>query len=183
MENSEKTPNPFGYFRSDSMGWTDCADTDEGAQALYDQATVDLLVKQRDEFRDALNALGNNLGEFAGAMETQEKADALSGYASECFAAIASMTGADHIPDAGKMIADGMKQSTLPFAILPDEMAALERFHECVTDGEGYDVPKKMMRSIAEIGLVRRVTADIYEHTVFGLAVLNGEFSGGKGTA
>ena len=97
--------------------------------------------------------------------------------------AIASATGADHIPEAGKMISGGIKQPTLPFAILQDEMAALERFHECATDGEGYDVPKKMMRRIAEIGLVRRVTADIYEHTVFGLAVLNGKFSGVKGAA
>lgn len=64
----------------------------------------------------------------------------------------------------------------LPFAILPDEMKALHRFHECVTDGEGYDVPKVMMKRLAEIGLVRRVTANIYEHTNFGLSVLNGDF-------
>jgi hypothetical protein len=65
---------------------------------------------------------------------------------------------------------------TLPFAILPDEMEALRRFHECVTDGEGYDVPKDMMKRLSEIGLVRRVTANLYEHTAFGLSVLNGDF-------
>ena len=47
---------PFGYFRAEPFGWTDCAETDEGAVALYDQETVnalqgrcDELLKQRDE--------------------------------------------------------------------------------------------------------------------------------------
>lgn len=64
----------------------------------------------------------------------------------------------------------------LPFAILPDEMEALRRFHECVTDGEGYDVSKDMMKRLSKIGLLRRVTANLYEHTNFGLSVLNGDF-------
>ena len=53
------------------------------------------------------------------------------------------------------------------------EVDALRRFHECVTDGEGWDVPKPMMQRLAKIGLVRRVTANIYEHTEFGLVVLD----------
>ena len=65
----------------------------------------------------------------------------------------------------------------LPFAILGDEMKDLHRFHECVSDGEGYDVPKERMKHLAEIGLVRRVTANIYEHTTFGLSVINGDFT------
>lgn len=64
----------------------------------------------------------------------------------------------------------------LPFAIIADEMAALRRFDECVRDGQGYDVAKDMMKRLAEIGVVRRVTAGIYEHTNFGLSVLNGDF-------
>ena len=28
---------PFGYFRAEPMGWTDCAATDEGAIALYER--------------------------------------------------------------------------------------------------------------------------------------------------
>lgn len=64
----------------------------------------------------------------------------------------------------------------LPFAILDDEMKALRRFHDCVMDGEGYDVPTEMMRRLAEIGLLRRVTANYYQHTTFGLSVLNGDF-------
>jgi len=27
---------PFGYFRADAFGWTDCAETDENAKALYE---------------------------------------------------------------------------------------------------------------------------------------------------
>jgi hypothetical protein len=28
---------PFGYFRAEPFGWTDCAETDEGAIALYER--------------------------------------------------------------------------------------------------------------------------------------------------
>ena len=43
-------PEPFGYFRVEPfVGWTDCSETDEGAMALYDQAAVDSLERERDE--------------------------------------------------------------------------------------------------------------------------------------
>lgn len=66
----------------------------------------------------------------------------------------------------------------LPFAIMDDELEALRRFDECARDFEagGHDVRKEMMKRLAGIGLVRRVTANIYEHTTFGLSVLNGDF-------
>lgn len=66
----------------------------------------------------------------------------------------------------------------LPFAIMDDELEALRRFDECARDFEagGHDVRKEMMKRLAEIGLVRRVTANIYEHTTFGLSVLGGDF-------
>lgn len=66
--------------------------------------------------------------------------------------------------------------AALPFMITDQEMKDLMRFHECVTDGEGYDVPKERMKQLAEIGLLRRVTSDFYEHTTFGLSVINGDF-------
>ena len=66
--------------------------------------------------------------------------------------------------------------ATLPFAIMDQEMEDLMRFHECATDGEGYDVPKDRMKRLAEIGLLRRVTANFYEHTIFGLSIINGDF-------
>ena len=28
---------PFGYFKAEPFGWTDCAETDEGAKALYER--------------------------------------------------------------------------------------------------------------------------------------------------
>lgn len=28
--------DPFGYFKAEPFGWTDCAETDEGAIALYE---------------------------------------------------------------------------------------------------------------------------------------------------
>lgn len=65
----------------------------------------------------------------------------------------------------------------LPFAILADEMMWLRRFKEQCDDGDGYDVPKPMMIKLAEIGLVRHLSAARYEITNFGLSVLNGDFS------
>jgi hypothetical protein len=55
-----------------------------------------------------------------------------------------------------------------------DELAALHRFNECALDGEGYDVPKEMMQRLAEVGVVRRKSGAFYEHTEYGLAVLDG---------
>ena len=68
------------------------------------------------------------------------------------------------------------KPAALPFAIFDQEMADLRRFHECSMDNEWYDVPKDRMKRLAEIGLVRRVSANYYEHTNFGLSVLDGDF-------
>ena len=31
-----KLQEPFGYFKAEPFGWTDCAETDEGAIALYE---------------------------------------------------------------------------------------------------------------------------------------------------
>jgi hypothetical protein len=69
-----------------------------------------------------------------------------------------------------------MEADLLPFAILADGLAALRRFHECAEDGQGYDVPAPMMKRLASIGLVRRISGDLYEHTTFGLSVLIGDF-------
>ena len=33
---AEPAAEPFGYFRAEPFGWTDCAPTDEGAKALYE---------------------------------------------------------------------------------------------------------------------------------------------------
>lgn len=58
-------------------------------------------------------------------------------------------------------------------AISEQEMAAFNRFCECVEDADsgGYDVPKVMMRRLAEIGLVRPAGFGRYWQTEYGLAV------------
>lgn len=48
---------PFGYFRAEPFGWTDCAETDEGAVALYDQETVNSLQWRCDELLSAAKAV------------------------------------------------------------------------------------------------------------------------------
>lgn len=48
---------PFGYFRAEPFGWVQCAETDEGAVALYEKATVDVLTRQRDELLAALERI------------------------------------------------------------------------------------------------------------------------------
>jgi len=50
MAKSEPVQEPFGFFRPEPFGWTDCAETDEGAIALYEapQARKPLTDKQCD---------------------------------------------------------------------------------------------------------------------------------------
>ena len=43
MSQKNTPPEPFGHFKAGPFGWTDCAETDEGAQPLYDQAAIDEL--------------------------------------------------------------------------------------------------------------------------------------------
>lgn len=86
-----------------------------------------------------------------------------------------------HITKSAALPASEQKPVVLPFAILDQEMADLLRFHECAMDDEGYDVPKDRMKRLAEIGLLRRVSARYYEHTAFGLAVINGDFNSPDG--
>lgn len=48
---------PFGYFRAEPFGWTDCAETDEGAVALYEQETVNALQERYGELLSAAKAV------------------------------------------------------------------------------------------------------------------------------
>ena len=49
-----------------------------------------------------------------------------------------------------------------------DERESFERFNETCEDGEGYDVPKTMMRRLAEIGVIHHTSRGIYGITKFG---------------
>jgi hypothetical protein len=55
------TPEPFGYFKAEPFGWTDCAETDGDAIPLFDKAAIHLIQKQRDELLAALEASRNAL--------------------------------------------------------------------------------------------------------------------------
>lgn len=48
------TIEPFGYFKADPLGWTDCEIADAGAVALYDKSAIDALISQRDALLTAL---------------------------------------------------------------------------------------------------------------------------------
>lgn len=39
-EAKEKAQEPFGYFKAEPFGWTDCAEADEGAVALYEYPSI-----------------------------------------------------------------------------------------------------------------------------------------------
>ena len=41
---------PFGYFKSEPFGWTDCSEDDEGAVALYEHPHQDI-VKDAARYR------------------------------------------------------------------------------------------------------------------------------------
>jgi hypothetical protein len=56
-----------------------------------------------------------------------------------------------------------------------EEMTALRRFHETTADDESYDVPKPMMKRLAEIGAVQHVGFGRYYLTNFGDAIVNYE--------
>jgi len=53
MSEQKHTPEPFGYFKAEPFGWTDCAETDEGAIPLYDIESIKSISKSRDSFKDA----------------------------------------------------------------------------------------------------------------------------------
>ena len=53
MDQNQHTPEPFGYFKPEPFGWTDCKETDECAIPLFDKASIRLIQKQRDELLSA----------------------------------------------------------------------------------------------------------------------------------
>lgn len=66
------------------------------------------------------------------------------------------------------------KLQSLPVAITLTELQSLMRFKECVDDGEGYDLDNAEIQRLAKIGLVRHISAGLYELTLFGEAVASG---------
>lgn len=56
-------PEPFGYFKAEPFGWSDCSETDDGATPLFDKAAVCLIQNQRDELLAAAKAIEINAEE------------------------------------------------------------------------------------------------------------------------
>jgi hypothetical protein len=50
---------PFGYFKAEPFGWTDCAETDAGAKALYEAPQPQQWVSLTDEQSKALSDARN----------------------------------------------------------------------------------------------------------------------------
>jgi len=48
-------PLPFGYFKAEPFGWTDCAATDEGARTLFDKEVVHDLAIELATLRAAIH--------------------------------------------------------------------------------------------------------------------------------
>ena len=53
-----------------------------------------------------------------------------------------------------------------------DERKAFQRFYETWDDGEGYDVPKPMMKRLAQIGVIHHLSRGLYDITKFGHSLL-----------
>jgi hypothetical protein len=70
MSEQKHTPEPFGYFKAEPFGWTDCGESDEKAIPLYEQAVVEDL-KGSDAVRDRLAVL---LSDTAIALKGEEAA-------------------------------------------------------------------------------------------------------------
>src|SRR5574343_1178577 len=51
------TPDPFGYFKPEPFGWTDCAESDDDAIPLYDKVAIKLIEKQRDKLSAEVEAM------------------------------------------------------------------------------------------------------------------------------
>jgi hypothetical protein len=51
---------PFGYFKAEPFGWVDCAETDDGAVALYDtsalQAAIDAAYERAAEVAESVGS-------------------------------------------------------------------------------------------------------------------------------
>lgn len=60
--NQSAAPEPFGYFKAEPFGWTDCEKDDEGAIALYERPQAQPVA--RDVLMMALQRLANEVIKF-----------------------------------------------------------------------------------------------------------------------
>ena len=70
---------PFGYFKAEPFGWTDCSEDDEGAVALYEHPHQDIV-------RDA--AIGKVVWKFIDRMDDVADCDPADKILAEFVAAV-----------------------------------------------------------------------------------------------
>lgn len=63
---------------------------------------------------------------------------------------------------------------SVPMILTEEQERDIQRFYDTCEDGQGYDVPKDRMKSLARIGLVRTTGFSRYEITDAGDAVIEG---------
>lgn len=91
---------------------------------------------------------------------------------------IFALSDADEVrpPNNDVGLCEGKKESGAKFGewfsmTTPEDWSAFRRFHDCLEDGEGYDLPPARMERLAELGLLRKVRGTVYEFTQLGLAM------------
>jgi hypothetical protein len=62
-------------------------------------------------------------------------------------------------------------EPVIPPFVTEQHTADFQRLYSLLEDGEGYDIPKDRMESLADTGLIRKTRGSVYEFTQFGLAM------------
>ncbi|WP_323883108.1 hypothetical protein [Aeromonas hydrophila] len=76
-----------------------------------------------------------------------------------------------HQRDADPVVLQYAASADIP-VLTNDEQSALKRFIACCEDGEGYDVPKAMMKKLSVKGALHHQSAGRYEVSAAGWAML-----------
>lgn len=137
---------PFGYFKAEPFGWRDCAETDEGAIALYEAPQPQA---------DGLDAIAT------------VEADGAEGKAN-ARRLVACWDACEGIPtEALKDEAPRSCVTGTPF-LQEEDQHLLDRFIETTEDNEGFDIGKEAIKRLANLGVVESLGFGRYGVTVFG---------------
>ena len=179
---------PFGYFKAEHFGWRDCAETDEGAIALYEapQPQADARDEESEKLLRALydrgyedrakerdyDPLGALLGAVAGALSR-------SGDAPELLKLVRQAIKTDGLELPKRFITvpqadarDAERWGSEPVTGTPflqeEDQHLLDRFIETTEDNEGFDIGKEAIKRLANLGVVESLGFGRYGVTVFG---------------
>jgi len=140
---------PFGYFRPEPFGWTDCAKDDEGAIALYERPQEWELRKELDSANDFIKSLADLI----------QKYETMLGYrttnAPEGAYALAEAKGESSVnTELGLASADSTCQHD--FALDPKSSIRI-----CLKCGTPERLAKKTAAPAQEVGLTDEERADM----------------------